>query len=298
VTSGYGRSLHAIALLHQLKARGHEVPLCVSVRVLNAARLRSYVRQLGWKKFQRKVWAKLRPGAQPRSAGAQGEVAPMLAYLRQLGVSTKTVSDACADLGIREHHAHSLNDADALDALRAAAPDLVVYAGGGIVRKPFIDTARIGVLNAHGGPLPAFRGMNSGEWALFHGVAPEVTIHLIDTGIDTGPILLRRPVPVQAWREIPLGRGESTRVGVEALLEAVDLIAAGRHTLEPQAKDAGRQFFVMADPLLELLQRWIAEGRTPARKRADMPGDQREILPHDRNEVAKPALSPPSQSHA
>ncbi|HMQ15197.1 MAG TPA: formyltransferase family protein [Phycisphaerae bacterium] len=270
VTSGYGRSLHAIALLHQLRARGHDVALCLSVRVLNAARIRFYVRQLGWRRFWRKVSAKLRTGSrtQTGAGSAAGEVAAMRRYLDLAGIASRTVSAACATLGVREGRVGSLNDPAALAALREARPDLVVYAGGGILRQPLLDIPRLGVLNAHGGPLPSFRGMNSGEWALFHGVTPEVTVHFIDAGVDTGPILLRRPVPVETWRDIPTGRGESTRVSVEALLEAVDLVARGGHDVQPQSPHDGRQFFVMAEPLLEVVQRWIADERTPVRTAA------------------------------
>jgi methionyl-tRNA formyltransferase len=120
------------------------------------------------------------------------------------------------------------------------------------------------VLNAHGGPLPAFRGMNAAEWALFHGIRPSVTVHWMDEGIDTGPILFERPIPVEPWRHIPAGRGVATRVSVEALLEAADGIAAGTLTATPQDPAAGRQYFVMAEPLLDVVERWARAGRAPA----------------------------------
>jgi hypothetical protein len=120
------------------------------------------------------------------------------------------------------------------------------------------------VLNAHGGPLPPIRGMNASEWALFHGVDPTVTMHLMDTGIDTGPMIMHRPIPTESWRSsIARGRGEAARVGVEGLLDAVDLLAKGTVEPTPQSYGDGRQYFIIADPLLEVLERWIADGRTP-----------------------------------
>ena len=261
VTCGYGKSLHAIALIHELARRGHEVALTLEVSVWSVARLRSYLRQIGVRKLWSKVRAKLFAG---RGGSVHaGEVLPMLEYVREHGITSRSVAAATGSVGGRHKRVKNLNGLDALDALHVADVDVITYAGGGILRRPLIDLPRHGVLNAHGGPLPAFRGMNAAEWALFHGVRPTVTTHFIDAGVDTGPLLFERDIPAESWREIALGRGTATRVSVESLLEAVDRLAAGALDSKPQPPGTGRQFFVMADPLLEVLERWIAEGRTP-----------------------------------
>lgn len=261
VTAGYGKSLHAIALIRQLAAQGHEVVLGLEVRALTAARLRFYLRRLGWRKLWSKARAKLLPGAS-RSSHAD-EVTPMRDYLRAQRITSRTVSQACRRVGARHVRVASLNIPRSCVALRGSRPDLVVYAGGGILRREFIEIPRLGVLNAHGGPLPAFRGMNVAEWALLHGVRPTVTVHYIDTGVDTGPILLQKSLPTDAWSSIARGRGIATRVGVEALLKAVQRIADGKAMAQPQRVAAGRQYFVMAEPLLEVLECWLAQKRTP-----------------------------------
>lgn len=268
VTSGYSKSLHAAALIVALKRAGHEVGLCLNVRLLSAGRLRFYARQLGWRRLWDKFRSRTRDDATPKNAG-RGEIEPMRDWMRENRIEETTVPDAFRASGTKLANVADLNSAAAIAELKNYRPDLVVYAGGGILRRPLLDIPRLGVLNAHGGPLPAFRGMNSGEWALFHGVTPEVTVHFIDAGVDTGPILLRRPVPVESWQDIPTGRGESTRASVEALLEAVDLVARGGYEVQPQSPDDGRQFFVMAEPLLEVVQRWIADERTPVRTAAE-----------------------------
>lgn len=263
VTCGYAKSLHAVGLIHGLAERGHEVVGCLCVKVLNPWRLRSYLRQLGPLKLWRKVHATMLSRA-TKSGDVAPEIAAVLALLRERDVASRNVHQACRSVGGRLVRVTRLCTPAALEQLKSLAPDLVVYAGGGILRKPFLEIPRFGVLNAHGGPLPAFRGMNASEWALFHGVRTTVTTHLIDPGIDTGPMLAERPVPSQVWRSgILHGRGVAARVGVEALLDTVDAIARGDTHPVAQAGDAGRQFFVMADPLVEVLDRWIAAGRTP-----------------------------------
>jgi folate-dependent phosphoribosylglycinamide formyltransferase PurN len=260
LTTGYARSLHTIALLHLLTSRGHQVRLCLRVG-FGWKRIRRYVRQLGWQKFAAKARRRLRGTAD--NSRAPDELTAMVRYLEEHNIADRTTTAACRAVGALECGVSSLNAPAAVDALRREQVDLVVYSGGGILREQFLRTPRLGVLNAHGGPLPAFRGMNAAEWALLHGVRPTVSIILVDAGIDTGPIVLERPVPVEPWRGVPSLRGDCTRVGVEALADAVDLMAAGTHRPQAQAPQDGRQFFVMAPPLLEVLQERMAGGRLP-----------------------------------
>ena len=261
VTAGFGKSLHTITLIHQLADRGHDVALGLEVGVLSIRRLQVYLRRLGWRGLYDKVRSKLLTG-RPDLEHAE-EVIPMREYMAELGITARSVSAACDLVQARHLKVKNLNDPRAINALRQAQLDLIVYSGGGILKKTFIESARLGVLNAHGGPLPEFRGMNVAEWALFHGVPPVVTVHQIDIGIDTGPILLEKPIPREAWASISRGRGVATRVGVQALLEAVDNIANDRTKTRPQDPGIGRQYFVLAPPLLEVIQYWLDRKMTP-----------------------------------
>lgn len=59
-----------------------------------------------------------------------------------------------------------------------------------IFKKKFIDNVKYGVLNIHPGPLPFYRGSNHYSHALMNGETwYGITLHYIDTGIDTGPII-------------------------------------------------------------------------------------------------------------
>jgi len=262
VTCGYFKSLHSIALIHQLSAMGHEVVLCLSVHLFNIDRLRFYLRQIGLKRLLFKVRDRLLSGKSGTHSVSE-EVKQMLDYLQENAISSKTVHKACNSVHAKLVKVPSLNCPKALNALQEADSDIIVYAGGGILRRQFIESAKLGVLNAHGGPLPQFRGMNVSEWALFYGVKPNVTIHYIDVGIDTGPVFFSKPIPNKGLTNIPSLRGWGTQVSVEALLQAVEGIS--KASIHPTTQDikSGRQFFVMAEPLLEVLQRWIDEGLTP-----------------------------------
>lgn len=261
LTAGHRKSLHTIALIEGLARRGHQVDLVLEMPILDRNRLRAYVRQWGAKRVAAKVLARFGPRAGKGSAG--GEVAPLLEHLRESSIAARTVAEAAAHVGARHVRVTALDGDGALTELRRCSPDYLVYAGGGILRPETLAIPRNGTLNAHGGPLPAFRGMNASEWALFEGVAPHVTVHLIDAGVDTGPVFTTRPVDVYDTDTIADIRGRAAVVGVETLLDVVDLLERSEISATPQDLTIGRQYHVMTEPLLDVLQRWISEGRTP-----------------------------------
>ncbi len=94
----------------------------------------------------------------------------------------------------------NLNGADALAKIRALKPKAVFVASTGMLRKPLLEACACPVVNYHSGVNPAYRGINGGYFALANG-EPEhfgVTLHLVDLGVDTGPILATNRIPVAA----------------------------------------------------------------------------------------------------
>jgi len=83
-------------------------------------------------------------------------------------------------------------------ALAGAEPDLVVCAGFmRVLGRTVVQRFRI--VNTHPSLLPAFPGAHAVRDALAAGVSESgVTVHLVDEGLDTGPVLARAPVPVLA----------------------------------------------------------------------------------------------------
>jgi formyltetrahydrofolate-dependent phosphoribosylglycinamide formyltransferase len=84
-------------------------------------------------------------------------------------------------------------------AVAAHEPDLVVSAGFMKILGPaFLDRFGGRVLNTHPALLPAFPGAHAVSDALAHGVkVTGCTVHLIDAGVDTGPIVAQEPVVIE-----------------------------------------------------------------------------------------------------
>jgi phosphoribosylglycinamide formyltransferase 1 len=89
-------------------------------------------------------------------------------------------------------------DAALMEAVAAHSPDLVVSAGFMKILGPkFLSRFYGRILNSHPTLLPAFPGAHGVAEALAYGVkVTGCTVHLVDAGTDTGPILAQQPIPV------------------------------------------------------------------------------------------------------
>ena len=121
-----------------------------------------------------------------------------------------------------------------IEILRSAGVDTVVLAGFMRIVKPKLLAAFPNrVLNIHPALLPAFPGVHSWTQALDYGCkVAGVTVHFVDAGTDSGPIIVQRTVPVM---EDDTPETLHARIQVEehiAYPEALRLLAAGRLRIE------------------------------------------------------------------
>jgi phosphoribosylglycinamide formyltransferase 1 len=116
------------------------------------------------------------------------------------------------------------------DWIEGREADLVVLAGYMQLLSPdFVARFRNRVINVHPALLPSFPGIDALQQAIDHGSKiTGVTVHFVDEGVDSGPIILQRPVPIppsRDWQEAE----KTIHAAEHALLpETIRLIAAGR----------------------------------------------------------------------
>ena len=121
-----------------------------------------------------------------------------------------------------------------IELLKAAGCDTVVLAGFMRIVKPKLLAAfPLRVLNIHPALLPAFPGIHSWTQALDYGCkVAGVTVHFVDAGTDSGPIIVQKCVPVQ---EDDTPETLHARIQVRGRLAvpvALRLLAAGRLSVE------------------------------------------------------------------
>ena len=122
-------------------------------------------------------------------------------------------------------------------------PDLLILAGAPIIRQQILDVPKIGTLNAHPGYLPFFRGMDVIRWTIIEEGALAVTLHFVDRGVDTGPILLREPIPLYLGDDIAILQKRATHIAAKLIVKGIKTISRGNSNTIVQSKDEGKQYY-------------------------------------------------------
>jgi methionyl-tRNA formyltransferase len=146
------------------------------------------------------------------------------------------VKQAALELGIPVWQPGSLKRPATIEALAAYHADLfIVAAFGQILPQAVLDLPRYGTLNIHASLLPRYRGVSPISEAILQGEHETgVTIMLLDAGIDTGPMLLKRRVPIAPDDTTGSLTEKLAQAGAEALLEALPLWISGKLVPQPQ----------------------------------------------------------------
>jgi phosphoribosylglycinamide formyltransferase-1 len=130
----------------------------------------------------------------------------------------------------REDHGDRVErDAAMADWLTAREVELIVLAGYmELLSAEFVRRFPNRIVNVHPALLPSFPGLDAVGQALEHGVSVTgVTVHFVDEGVDSGPIILQRSVNVPYTRDRSQLEKEIHEVEHQLLPEAIRLIAAG-----------------------------------------------------------------------
>jgi phosphoribosylglycinamide formyltransferase 1 len=129
----------------------------------------------------------------------------------------------------RDGHERALVD----EVRRAGGADLTVLAGYLRIAGPVLREALWPMINLHPALLPGFPGLNAVEEALAAGVkVTGCTVHFVDEGVDSGPIIAQRAVPVREGDDAKRLRARIHRAEHRLLPEVIGLMAAGQVRLE------------------------------------------------------------------
>jgi len=129
-----------------------------------------------------------------------------------------------------------LRNPEALDQLHAWEPDLiVVVAFGQILRPDVLDLPKWGCINIHGSLLPRGRGAAPIQAAILAGDQETgITIMKMDSGVDTGPMLSQRAIPISPEDTAGTLFEKLAPLGAELLLETLHRYLSGELQPQPQ----------------------------------------------------------------
>ena len=146
------------------------------------------------------------------------------------------VKAAALHLGIPVIQPEKLRNPEALAQMRTWAPDLIVVAAfGQILRLEVLDLPKFGCINIHGSLLPRGRGAAPIQAAILGGDQETgITIMKMDSGVDTGPVLIQRAIPISPEDTAGSLFKKLAPIGAELLLETLPRYLSGELKPKPQ----------------------------------------------------------------
>jgi methionyl-tRNA formyltransferase len=171
------------------------------------------------------------------------------------------VADAAAEAGLSLHEVETVTSGPGADALAASAPDLlIVVAYGEILPQAVLDLPAIAPVNLHFSLLPDLRGASPVQTALLEGRDETgVTTIVMDTGIDTGPVIVRRAEAIESGDDAGSLGDRLAAIGAEVLVETADLFAEG--AAEPRPQDEAAATFTRRLGADDRVLRWTEPAR-------------------------------------
>jgi len=155
------------------------------------------------------------------------------------GDRARSFSQLARKTGLTLEGCDGANDPRFISWLKEKEVDVLLILVGHILKAEVLQAVRLGVINKHAAVLPANKGLLPYFWARLHDRPQGVSFHIVDTGIDTGPLLVQERIQdpahlaslirfyVEVFRQYP----QSVREAVDRL-EGGDSLALDRE-IEP-----------------------------------------------------------------
>ena len=128
---------------------------------------------------------------------------------------------------------------DGVEALKNINADIMVTAAyGQILSQEILDITKFGVYNVHASVLPKYRGSSPIQWSLING-EKEIGVTILKTlaGLDNGPILLSKSMPISDSDTVESLMQKLGELGAELMAKGLDMLESGEYELVPQIEE-------------------------------------------------------------
>jgi methionyl-tRNA formyltransferase len=155
---------------------------------------------------------------------------------RGQALASSAVKEAAVAAGIPVFQPEKIRAEEGLEYFRRLAPDVVVIiAYGQIIPQRLIDIPRLGWINLHGSLLPKYRGAAPIHWAVANGeTRTGLTTMQIDSGLDTGPTLLKHETRIGLDETSPELYERLAEAGAPLMVETLRGLENGSLSATPQ----------------------------------------------------------------
>ena len=151
------------------------------------------------------------------------------------------------------------NDEKTLQILEKYNPDYIILGGARILKEHLIKSTKFGILNSHPAILPKYRGLDCVAWTILENDSVGATVHYIDPGVDSGPIILQETVDYSDCNSLLKVRIKVMKKCAELMVRA--LLGVYFNTLTPIKQDStkGVNHEAMSSDNLLLVEKKISE---------------------------------------
>ena len=152
----------------------------------------------------------------------------------------------------------ALDHPQTIARLRKLNLDLGLHKSGNIYRHATISSFRLGILNAHIGLLPKYRGRSVMEWTLLQGDAIGISVFFVDEGIDTGQqLVLSQEIDISHCDSIDEAKQYLFNQDAQFYRHAIERLNVADVTYQT-IDENGRRFFVMSELFRDVAEKCLA----------------------------------------
>jgi methionyl-tRNA formyltransferase len=154
-------------------------------------------------------------------------------------VQPPAIKKVALEYGLKILQPEKIKDINFIESLKIIQPEFaIVVAYGKILPREILNIPHYGCINLHASLLPKYRGAAPIQWALIRGEKiTGVTTMLMDEGVDTGPLLLQKEVPIEEDENGETLSDKLSLIGGDLVLETIDKMRKGSITPIPQQGD-------------------------------------------------------------
>jgi methionyl-tRNA formyltransferase len=250
-------SLYTICVTELLWREHIQIKTIFVRNIFNPSRFYSEYRRDGFRLIK-KIWKKLILRDKAYRAANYETISDLM---NKEGISYKSVDELSNSHCIPVIHCNDLNDPVVLQGLKRLTPDLVLFTGGGLIRRDILENSGAGILNCHMGVLPSYRGMDVVEWPILESRLDllGMTVHFMDEGIDTGDLLRVKKVEAKPDETIKQIRERLEALMCREMVQTCIDTLNGKLKRSPQRREDGRQYFIMHPRLIKLAEEKLSQ---------------------------------------
>tara|TARA_B110000495_G_C23043752_1_gene628666 strand:+ start:9782 stop:10450 length:669 start_codon:yes stop_codon:yes gene_type:complete len=178
-------------------------------------------------------------------------------YLKNNFYNPKMLDELIKNKNIDIHYVENHNDDCCENLLTSYSPDYVILGGTRILKDHIIKTAKYGFINSHPAILPQYHGLDCVGWSILNDDLVGATIHFIDIGIDSGPIIKKGTITYDDCKSLIEVRIKAMKKCISLLVDILENISPGSIKSTPQDKTLGKKYPALPEDKIKVVEEKI-----------------------------------------